>query len=104
MPKPLPVLKRNRMGRQRQRVDHAPEQWCSGGHWGWAHHFSSYKAQYCRKCKAGKQEVLPPKCPACNTRMNYHQWPCVDEETGEHLGDYKLWACDCGHKIDMSEG
>ena len=43
----------------------------------------------------------PMICPRCKQPMNYHQWPCIDEGTGEHLGDWALWRCEeCDVTLD----
>ena len=45
------------------------------------------------------------KCEKCGAATVYHQWPCIDEETGDHLGDYMVWHCEnCGHDVDANEG
>ncbi len=43
-------------------------------------------------------------CPQCKVRMVYHEWPAVHAETGEHLGNYRIWKCEkCGKTIDPNK-
>lgn len=47
---------------------------------------------------------IPIRCEKCSAIMVFHQWPCVDEGTGDHLGDFMVWRCEnCDHQIDVSE-
>jgi len=53
----------------------------------------------------GSHKTLPShlKCPICENKMQYHQWPCVDEASGDHLGDYQVYHCPhCDVHVDAS--
>jgi RNase P subunit RPR2 len=43
-------------------------------------------------------------CPRCKTRMVYHEWPAINAETGEHLGNYRIYKCEkCGHEVNPNK-
>lgn len=51
--------------------------------------------------RRGKVDNERKECPECGAWMEYHEWPCVDPVTGDHLGNYCLWECpECGYIYD----
>lgn len=42
-------------------------------------------------------------CTDCGGELAYYQWPAVDEFTGDHIGDYRVYVCHaCGTETDVS--
>ncbi len=43
-------------------------------------------------------------CPKCKTLMVLYDFPALDAETGEHLGNYRIYKCEkCGHEVDPNK-
>jgi hypothetical protein len=52
----------------------------------------------CNECEA---QVV--RCGYCYHLCEYHQWPCLDPVSGNHLGDHKVWTCThCPCMVDVS--
>lgn len=52
----------------------------------------------CNTCGAQYTNMV---CPDCFSFVGFHTWPAINQETGEHMGNYEAWRCDaCGWSGD----